>query len=147
MTPNASHREEITLEFAGPDASGDAQAFAEFLKELLPDCPTTITSRETTSPAGADGTRDPALIVAVIAVMFAVPSGIKDGLELADRLRLRGRLTKLIAWAKARRARRQQNPFVALPPHGVKVPLDQADPDQLLDGLSQPAHKQEPPTP
>ena len=64
-----------------------------------------------------------------------------------DRLELTKKCAGLIAWAKERRARRQQNPFVVLPPHGVKTPLDQAHPDQLAASLAGRTGPEEPPRP
>lgn len=123
-------KQELEFRFEGKQAEADAQELAGFLAQEFPDWPSRVgPSQPSPNPPG---TRDAATTIVIIALIVALPSGIKDGLELADRL---------IAWAKHRRARRQRNPFIALPPHGTSLPLDQVKPEQLLDAVAAQAWK------
>ena len=74
--------------------------------------------------------------VAIIALIVSLPGGIKDSLDLAEQLQLKAKFERLIARARERRAQRRRNPFIALPPQGNPVPLDQVKPEQLLEALA-----------
>lgn len=126
-------KEEFEFCFDGQQAAADAQALADFLAEEFPDWPVRVGPIQ--PPLRPPGTRDAALTVAIIALLVALPSGLKDGLDLAERLKLKPKFERLIAWARERHARRQRNPFIALPPRGTPVPLDQVEPGQLLDAV------------
>ena len=133
---------ELELQFDGPHAEADAQALAEHLAREFPSASTRFVRKENSTRA--DGTRDLPLIIPILALLVALPAAVKHSLDVNDRLELTKKCARLVAWAKERRARRQQNPFVVLPPHGVKTPLDQAQPEQLVNALAGP---EEPPKP
>jgi hypothetical protein len=130
-------KQDFQFIFDGPDAQADAHALDAFLKTEFSDWSVHI-SRIQPLPSAPDK-RDAALFVAIIALIVALPSGIKDGIDLADRILLKPKLDRLIAWAKERRAKRLRNPFVAVPPQNTPIPLDQAKPEQLLDAIAQSA--------
>jgi hypothetical protein len=130
-------KQELEFRFEGKQAEADAQALAGFLAQEFPDWPARVSPSQ--PPPNPPGTRDAATTIVIIALIVALPSGIKDGLELADRLK--PKIDRLIAWAKERRARRQRNPFIALPPHGTSLPLDQVKPEQLLAAVAAQAPK------
>lgn len=123
--------------FDGPQAEVASREMANFLAKEFPGCTTGVQQRQPSHKA--EGTRDAGTTVAIIALVFSLPGVTKNTLDVADRLKLKEKLTRLIAWAKERRARRRQNPFLILPPHGLKLPLDQAKPDQLLDAVTDPS--------
>ena len=127
-------KEEFEFRFDGPQAEADAQVLAGFLAKEFPDWHARVSRSQ--PPAKPPGTKDAALTVAIIALIVALPGALNDGLDLADRLKLTPKFERLIAWARERRARGQKNPFLALPPHGTPVPLDQAKPAQLLDAVA-----------
>ncbi len=126
--------QEIEFRFEGPEAEADANALAGFLAGESPDWPAHVGRSQ--SPPKPPGTRDAGLTVAIIALIVALPSGLNDGLDLVERLKLKSKFERLIAWAKERSARHQRNPFISLPPHGASVPLDQVKPEQLLDAVA-----------
>jgi hypothetical protein len=130
-------KQDFQFTFDGPEAQANAQALNAFLKTEFSDWSTQIAPVQ--PPPSAPDKRDAALFVAIIALIVALPSGIKDGIDLADRIQLKPRLDRLIAWAKERRAQRLRNPFVAVPPQNTPIPLDQAKPEQLLDAIAQSA--------
>ncbi len=127
---------QIELHFAGPHAEADAAALAEFLAGELPGAGARIVRRP--GAPRPEGTRELPLIIPVVALLLALPAAVKHALEVNDRLELTKRCARLVRWAKERRARRQRNPFVVLPPQGVKTPLDQATPEQLAAALTGP---------
>lgn len=129
----------IEFQFHGPHADADARELAELLARELPDCPARLEPRP--PPAPNPHTRD-ATTLATIALVLSVT---QTSLELADRFKLAEKLTRLIQWAKARRARRQPVPAVIVPPHALQVPLDQAKPEQLAEALASPDPKPPPP--
>jgi hypothetical protein len=132
-------KQELELYFDGQAAETDARDLGDFLAREFPDWP----ARVGPVPAGsaAPGTRGAGTALAIIALVVALPSSIKSTLDLADRMKLKSKLERLVAWAKERRSRRAKNPVIALPPHGVAVPLDQAKPEQLLAALDAQATK------
>jgi hypothetical protein len=119
--------------FGGPAAEADARELADFLAGEFPDWPTHVGPGRVVPTA--PGTRGDATTLAIIALVLALPGSIKNAIDLADRLKLKTKLERLIDWAKARRERRLTNPSIALPPHGASVPLDQVKPEQVLQAL------------
>lgn len=121
------------------DCPDDPEAGTELesaLREHFPGCDLGRTVKRPRPPAA--GTRDAVLTVAVITLVLTIPSAVKNSLDLAERFKLKARCERLVAWAKARRARRKVNPFAAVPPNGKLIPLDQARPDQLLEAIAGP---------
>jgi hypothetical protein len=119
--------------FDGREAEADAQAWADWLAREFPDWRVRPAANP---PPPTPGTRDLALTVAIIALIVSLPGGIKDSLDLAEQLQLKAKFERLIARARERRAQRRRNPFIALPPQGKPVPLDQVKPEQLLEALA-----------
>jgi len=125
-------REGIEFGFDGQHAEAEAQAYAEFLAQEFP---TGASRSPTMAPCKGSGTRDAALILAIVALAIALPSALTDGLEVSQSLELKAKFERLIVWAKDHRARGLKNPLVALHPRGTSMPLDQAKPEQLLDAV------------
>ena len=146
-------RQQFEFRFDGPEAEAGARALAGFLARELPDCPAHVV-RRSSRPAAAEcgdeavpasGARDAALTIAILALLVVIPSGIKDGLELADRFKPLA--VRLIKWAKDRLEAGQRNPFIVLPPDNKIVRLDQARPDKLAAALAVHATSQPPAKP
>ena len=137
--------QQFEFRFEGPGAEAEARALAAFLGSEFPDWPARLVPRPPPGHPEAHGTREAATTIALVSLLLALPSGVKDGLELAERLKLKEKLRRLIAWAKQRRP--EQNPFAVLPPHGLKVPLHQAQPEQLLVALTHPTAQGKPQKP
>ena len=135
-------KQEIELNFDGQGADNDARELADFLAKELPDWPARVGPGKV-APS-APGTRGGATTLAIIALVLALPGTIKNTIDLAERMKLKTQLERLIAWAKERRARGARNPVITLPPHGAPVPLDQAKPEQLLGALDAQATKAPP---
>jgi hypothetical protein len=133
----------LRFEFTGTDAREDAASLTKFLASELPGWTSRIVE-EPKSPK-RDGTKSPELTVAIITLMVALPSGVKDGLDLADRFKLKEKIDRLISWAKERRARGQRNPFAILPPNNKPVPLDDLRTSDLLNVLTPPSSHRDPP--
>jgi hypothetical protein len=125
---------EFELRFEGEQAEANARTLADFLAQELPDWQTRVVPCPPKSKP--DETRDAGIVIALVTLVLILPSALKDGLDLADRIQLKPKIERLIAWAKERRGRRLKNPFVVLPPHGTPLPLDQAMPEQLLDAVA-----------
>lgn len=126
----------LMLRYECADDEVTAKDLESVLKECLPECGVTRAVRRP-RPSAA-GTRDAILTVAVITLILTIPPAVKNSLDLADRFKLKDRCERLIAWAKARRARRKVNPFAAVPPNGKLISLDQASPEQLLEAIAGP---------
>lgn len=129
-----SGRIEFQFEDDGPHNGTDD--LAQWLQREFPSAHVETNHRPAPTPPGEHRDLNTTLNVAIL--ILALPQGVKATVDLADRYHLREKLARLIAWAKERRARRLRNPFVALPPHDLKVPLDQAKPEQLLDAVAAP---------
>jgi len=126
---------EMEFVFDGSDASDSAEALVDFLKQILPDWP----ARRHPTPNRRPQMRGDALDL--ITFLVTIPAAVLSGWNLAVRLQFKQKFEKLIAWAKERRTRGQRNPFVVLPPDNKVVPLDQVQPEQLLDAVAAQAQK------
>ncbi len=135
----------IEFRFAGPDARAEAQALADFFRQDWPDWPTRIAEQR---PRDSDqAVQRGGELVAWIALILALPGALKNAFDLAERIKLKEQVERLLAWARERRARGQRNPYLVLSPEGRSVPLDEARLDEFLDALATPAARQRPPSP
>jgi hypothetical protein len=75
-------------------------------------------------------------------LILSIPPAIQSAWDLAQRIKLKEKIDKLIAWAKDRSVRGKVNPSVLLPPEGKAVPLDQAASQQILDAVAAQARVQ-----
>ncbi|MBL9128328.1 MAG: hypothetical protein JNL97_11800 [Verrucomicrobiales bacterium] len=71
-----------------------------------------------------------------VTLILSIPPAVLAVWDLAARMKLKPRIERWITLAKERRARGQQNPFLALPDQS-QVPLDEARPEQVLDAVSE----------
>jgi hypothetical protein len=124
------------IHIPGPAASEAASAFRNILAEELPEWSATI---ETAAPQ-PDRRLDPALAVALVSLVIAVPGAIKDGLDLAERFKLGQRLKALLARLQAAAAQIdiEPGPFLILPGGFAPFPLETASPDQILQAILYP---------
>lgn len=130
---------EPRIEIAGPEA----EAIEHELQELL-QAEWGVRARRGEAPARGperegekidDATL--ALGISLVTLVLAVPGAIKDGLDLAEKIKLTQKVKRLIAWAQAKK---QQNPAVRLTvisPEGRSHELDRADPGDIVEAVSE----------
>jgi hypothetical protein len=122
---------QLQFHFRDSDSRGAADELAQFLANELPDWQPRVEEQVLSGEARRD--TDP---VAIIALILSIPPAIQSAWDLAQRIKLKEKIDKLIAWAKDRSARGKVNPSVLLPPEGKAVPLDQAASQQILDAVA-----------
>jgi hypothetical protein len=121
---------QLQFHFRDSDSRGAADELAQFLANELPDWQPRVEEQV----LSAEGRKaDP---IAIIALVLSIPPAIQSSWDLAQRIKLKEKIDKLIAWAKDRSARGKVNPSVLLPPEGKAVPLDQAASQQILDAVA-----------
>ncbi len=126
-------RESLEFQFDGPDASGDADALADFLRVEFADWAARIVQRPA-SQVAQPATRGDGL--AILALLLALPGSLKNAFDLAERIQLKARFDRLIAWARERRAAGRQVPKIVLPRNQRTVPLDEVRLDEVLDSIA-----------
>jgi hypothetical protein len=121
------------IHIPGPAASDAASAFRNILAEELPEWSATIE----TAAQQPDRRLDPALTVALVSLVIAVPGGIKDSLDLAERFKLGQRLKALLTRLQAAAAQIdiEPGPLLIFPGGIAPLPLDTAGPDQILQAI------------
>jgi hypothetical protein len=119
----------LQFHFTDSESRGAADELAQFLAKELPDWQPRV---EKQVVSGEARKADP---VAIIALILAIPPAIQSVWDLAQRIKLKEKIDKLIAWAKDRSAHGKVNASVLLP-EGKAVPLDQAAPQQILDAVA-----------
>jgi hypothetical protein len=127
----------LQFHFRGSESRDAANELAQFLGKELPDWPSQVVEQ---TPSGEAQRADPLTIIALI---LSVPPAIESSWDLTQRIKLKEKMDRLIAWAKARAARHAINPSVMLPRSGQAVPLDQATPQQVLDAIAAQATAEE----
>jgi len=121
---------QLQFHFRDSEFRGAADELAQFLANELPDWQPRV---EEQVLSGEARKADP---IAIIALVLSIPPAIQSTWDLAQRIKLKEKIDKLIAWAKDRSARGKANPSVVLPPEGKAVPLDEAAPQQILDAIA-----------
>ena len=127
-------RGSLEFQFDGPSAQDDADALAGFLRSQFADWPTQIVQRPET-PADQPTMRGTG-VVAVLALLLAVPGALKNAYDLAERIQLKAKFERLIAWARGRRAEGRRVPTLVLPRTQRTVPLDEIRLDEVLDNIA-----------
>lgn len=125
----------LEFHFEGPDAQSQAQELAGLLERELPDWPAELVERPA-SPTAETAMRSVELIK-VLALILSIPGAINSTLTLADRIKLKDKLRRLVEWAGARRQRNQFVPQL-VSPSGRSLPLDDDRVYQFLDELAGP---------
>jgi len=121
---------QLQFHFRGSDSREAAEELAQFLRNELPDWQQRV---EEPVVSGERHKVDPFTIIALI---LSVPPAIQSTWDLAQRIKLKEKVDRLIGWAKGRSARHEVSPSVILPPDGQAVPLDKAVPQQILDAVA-----------
>jgi hypothetical protein len=116
--------------FSGLECRDAAEDLVKFLANELPDWQSHLAQQASSAEVERS---DPLTIIALI---LSVPPAIQSSWDLAQRIKLKEKIDRLIGWAKARKARDNINPSVVLPPEGQAVPLDKAVPQQILDAIA-----------
>jgi hypothetical protein len=119
--------------FTGPDAEADARDFADFLGHDFAE--QDLRTERRVPPSREAATRGGELI-AVIALILAIPCALSDTLRFADRIKLTQKFRRVLDWARARHERGQSNPHVLLPPHNRPVPLHEARLEDIFDAIA-----------
>lgn len=120
----------LQFQFEGPEAEREAQCINYVVATAFPGYDFHTTAIKL--PSHGAQTRD---VVTTTLSIIAAPSAIDDALSLADRLKRKEMALRLVSCAKERRGRRLDDLVVVLPPHGLKLPIDQAKPEQLGEAL------------
>ena len=103
------------------------------LRDELPDWQSQLAEK---APSTEVERVDPLTVIAVVSLILSVPPAIQSSWDLAQRIKLKEKIDRLIARAKARSAQGKIIPTVVLPHEGRAVPSDQAAPQQLLDAIA-----------
>ena len=137
-------RESLEFQFGGPDARDDAESLADFLRSDFADWPTRIVERPA-AQAGQPTMRGDTL--AILALLLALPGALKNAFDLAERIQLKAKFDRLLAWARQRRAAGRRVPTVVLPRTQRTVPLDEVRVEEVLDTIAADAAPQRGPQP
>lgn len=121
---------QLQFHFRDSDSRGAADELAQFLANELPDWQPRV---EEQVLSGEARKTDPLTIIALI---LSIPPAIQSAWDLAQRIKLKEKIDKLISWAKDRSASGKVNPSVVLLPEGKAVPLHEAAPQQILDSIA-----------
>ncbi len=116
----------VRIHIDGPEAETGASEIADFLNENLA---ARVASAAPKAPVVTDQkTADP---VAVAALILSIPSALLAAMDLAERIELRKKITRLIDLAK--RLRRGRGTVARLEtPSGLRD-LDAMSPDEVLE--------------
>lgn len=116
-----------TLRFLieGPGAEAAAEDLKQDLLEILG---AEAVPESLPPPEPGERATDP---IAVAGLILAIPGAILAVMDLAERLRLKQKLTQLIARIKARRALQPSRATLLLE-DGRRVALDEVEPEELL---------------
>jgi hypothetical protein len=124
---------QLQFHFKGSESRDAANELAQLLRDELPDWQSQLAEK---APSTEVERVDPLTVIAVMSLILSVPPAIQSSWDLAQRIKLKEKIDRLIAWAKARSAQGKIIPTVVLPHEGSAVPLDQAAPQQLLDAIA-----------
>ena len=133
----------IEFQFQGEGREAEAKELEALLADTFADWPQHVT--EKTSIPTSSNKSDP---VAVAALILSIPAALLATWDLAQRIRLKEKVDRLINWAKEKAKNTPAghpnlpiHPTVHLP-DGRVLPLDQLKPEELLDVLAQLAEKE-----
>ncbi len=122
---------EIEFHVTGPDARRLADEFAELMAAELGTRPRPSSEGDSrpSEPVRCRGA-DP---VAVAALILAVPGAALAAADLAQRLELKQKLDRLLAWARDKLADDSQNRIEVVVPQGKTLELDRADSAEMIE--------------
>lgn len=88
------------------------------------------------APAAAERGATRSDPVAVAALILAIPSAILATMDLAQRLKLKQRVDRLLDWARSKRAADPGIELTLVTSDGRALPLDRAEAGEVLDALA-----------
>ena len=124
----------IVLEFDGSDARAAAQEWVDFLAQQPADWSSEIAER--TAPARGEVLMRGVDPITWITLTVSLLTVADKALSLAERIKLKEKISRLVAWARQRRRRGQAVPRLVLPRAGRSVPLDEARLEETLDEIA-----------
>ena len=133
---------ETLFHIDGPHLSEIADELAQLIERQFGVSPKRVRSESTGSSDSDTERTDP---VAVASLVLAVPSAIVATLTLAERLELKKKVDGLISWAKER-VRERLEVRIVVSRRGRSVPLDSAEPGEIIDLLAPSGEEPEPET-
>ena len=102
------------------------------LADILPDWPQHTVEK---AVLPADGVKGDA--IAIAALVVSIPSGVLAAWDLAERIKLKEKIDRLLAWVKQHATTLSPSrPNVHLP-NGKVIPLNTVKPEEILDMLDE----------
>lgn len=123
----------LEFQFSGKKAADGVTDLALFLEEELPDWERAV-REQTERKVVTRG--DAAIVLATLTLVLTIPQAVQASWDLAQRMKLKEKVERLIAWARERRERGEPNPDIIFPLDARPLPLDQATPQQILDAIA-----------
>lgn len=120
---------EPTIEITGPEAEEAGRELQALLRETFGEEGRRLAAPE----ADASGRKIEATTLAIAAFIVGLPGGIRNTLDLAEKMKLVERAKRLIAWAKGRRKSGTRIALVSS--GGTSVDLAQAEPADVVAAL------------
>jgi hypothetical protein len=129
----------IEFQFQGKTDDPYIHALKTLLADILPDWPQQ-TIEKTGVPARGDKS-DPiaiaALAVATTSLIVAIPGGVLATWNLAERIKLKEKIDRLLVWVQERAATLSQSSPTMHLPNGKVIPLGTVKPEEILDMLDE----------
>ena len=127
---------DMKIHIGGKEADASASELAEFFADRL-DTQVSPAAAETSSATDRKGI-DP---ISVAQLILAIPPAIMVTMDLAERIELRKKVSKLIELAK--RLRNEKGTVARLETSSVSRDLDAMSPDEVLDAAAEENAKNE----
>ena len=103
---------QLQFHFKGSECRDAANELAQLLRDELPDWQSQLAEK---APSTEVERVDPLTVIAVMSLILSVPPAIQSSWDLAQRIKLKEKIDRLITWAKARSVQGKIIPTVVLP--------------------------------
>ena len=124
----------IEFQFQAKTDDPQIHELKTLLADILPDWPQQ-TVEKTIQPSGINRTGpDP---IAVAALLLAIPGAMVASWDLAERIKLKEKIDRLLAWVQERAATLSQSSPTMHLPNGKVIPLNTVKPEEILDMLDE----------
>lgn len=121
----------IEFQFQAKTDDPHIHALKTVLADILPDWSQHPVEKTVVPAGGVKG--DP---IALAALVVAIPGGVLAIWDLAERIKLKEKIDRLLAWVKEHAALSPSSPSVHLP-NGKVIPLNTVKPEEILDMLDE----------